>query len=208
MRLVLVHGWALGPGAWDALARRLPAPQVRVDLGYFGAPDIPVLRGGDVLVGHSAGLFWGLRAFSGWAGVVALNSFARFPLGSEGRGCAPPGELRAMRRALERNPKACADAFRARFGIAPAPGEAQKEPLMEGLDLLRDFDATPYAGGRPWLVLGTANDPLAPTAETRRLADIFDGALALHETGGHGLPWTAPEFCTEQITAFLRAHDF
>ena len=208
MRLVFIHGWALGPEIWDALAPLLPAPQIRVDLGFFGAPAIPALQNGDILVGHSAGLLWGLRQRGDWAGVVAINSFARFCLNSTGEGCVPPAALRGMRQALERDAKTTAESFRATHGLAPAAGKAQKERLMDGLDLLRDFDATPFAGGRATLVLGAENDALAPPAASRRLVEISGGTLALHEAGGHGLPWTAPKFCAEKIAAFLRAHDF
>ncbi len=208
MRLVFVHGWALGPETWDALAPLLPAPQIRVDLGFFGAPDIPALQGGDILVGHSSGLLWGLRQRGDWAGVVAINSFARFCHDSSGEGCVQPAALRAMRQALERDAQACADSFRATLGLAPAAGKAQQERLMDGLDLLRDFDATPLAGGRPTLALGAKNDALAPPAAAQRLAEISGGTLALHKTGGHGLPWTAPKFCAEKIATFLRAHEF
>ncbi len=208
MRLVFIHGWALGPEIWEALAPLLPAPQIPVDLGFFGAPDIPSLQAGDILVGHSAGLLWGLRQRGDWAGVVAINAFARFCLDSSGEGCVPPAALRAMRQALERDAQASADNFRATLGLAPAAGKAQKDRLMDGLDLLRDFDATPLAGGAPTLVLGAEDDALAPPAASRRLAAISGGTLALHEAGGHGLPWAAPEFCAERINAFLRAHDF
>ena len=208
MRLVFIHGWALGPEIWDALAPLLPARQIRVDLGFFGQPDIPALQNGDILVSHSAGLLWGLRQRGDWAGVVAINSFARFRLDSSGEGCVAPAALRAMRQALERDAQACADNFRATHGSAPAAGKAQKQRLMDGLDLLRDFDATPLARGRPTLVLGAQDDALAPPAASRRLAEISGGTLALHEAGGHGLPWASPEFCAERINAFLRAHDF
>jgi pimeloyl-ACP methyl ester carboxylesterase len=79
---------------------------------------------------------------------------------------------------------------------------------MDGLDLLRDFDATPYAGGRPWLVLGAGDDPLVPIAATRDLAALSGGPMTLLRQGGHGLPWTAPQACAEAIAAFLHAHDF
>ena len=140
MRLVFVHGWALGPEIWDFLAPLLnDVPQARVDLGYFGAPHLPALRTGDILVGHSAGLLWGLRQKRDWAGVVAVNSFARFCLDPQGRGCVKPAALRAMRQSLERDPQGCADTFRRSLGIAPAARAAQKERLMEGLDLLAGF---------------------------------------------------------------------
>jgi pimeloyl-[acyl-carrier protein] methyl ester esterase len=209
VRLVFVHGWALGPEIWDALAPLLGEyAQACVDLGYFGAADIPALQASDILVSHSAGLLWGLRQKRDWAGVVAINSFARFCLDAQGRGCVRPAALRAMRLSLERDPQDCADAFRRSFGIAPARGAAQKERLMEGLDLLGGFDATSLLGGRPWLVLGAEDDFLAPLTAARDLAAQSGGALALTATGGHGLPWTAPEFCAGQIKVFLRAHEF
>jgi pimeloyl-[acyl-carrier protein] methyl ester esterase len=209
VRLVFVHGWALGPEIWDALASRLSEyAQTRVNLGYFGAADIPALQTGDILVGHSAGLLWGLRQKHDWAGVVSINSFARFCLDAQGRGCVRPAALRAMRLTLERDPRDCADTFRRSLGIAPARGAAQKERLMEGLDLLDGFDATSVLGGRPWLVLAAEDDFLAPPAAARDLAARSGGALALSATGGHGLPWTAPEFCAARIGEFLRAHEF
>lgn len=212
MRLVFVHGWALGPGIWDGLASILPnVSQARVDLGFFGAPAIPPLQSGDILIGHSLGLswglLWGLAQNFDWAGIVAVNAFDRFTQDGEGRGCVKPGALRAMRQALARDPQACADEFRRTIGLAPAQGQAQKERLMDRLDLLRDFDARPLTGARPWLVLGAADDPLVPPAVTRDLAALSGGAIKLFEQGGHGLPWTAPEACAEAISDFLRTHD-
>ena len=60
MRLVFVHGWALAPEIWDLLAPKLPFPQTRVNLGFFGPPASLEVFPGDILVGHSAGLLWGL----------------------------------------------------------------------------------------------------------------------------------------------------
>jgi pimeloyl-ACP methyl ester carboxylesterase len=149
-----------------------------------------------------------LRQKRDWAGVVAINAFARFCLDAEGRGCVRPAALRAMRQSLERDPQDCADTFRRSLGIAPARAAAQKERLMEGLDLLGGFDATTFAGGRPWLVLGAQDDFLAPAAASCDLAAQSGGALAVNEAGGHGLPWTAPDFCARRIKEFLRAHEF
>ncbi|WP_374545942.1 alpha/beta fold hydrolase [Rhodoblastus sp.] len=208
MRLIFVHGWALEPDIWDALAPRLACfAQMRVDLGFFGAPDLPDLRDGDILVGHSMGLLWGLSQHADWAGIVAINAFARFTLDDAGHGCVKPASLRAMRQALERDPQACANAFRASLGLAPARGRAQKERLMTGLDLLRDGQVAALPEGAALLALGAEDDSLAPPAATRDLAALTGGALALNATGGHGLPWTAPDFCAEQILAFLKAHD-
>ena len=89
-----------------------------------------------------------------WAGVVAINSFARFCLDPQGHGCVEPAALRAMRGSLKRDPQGCADAFRHSLGIAPAARAAQKERLMEGTraasgfrcDALRGRDVMARAG--------------------------------------------------------------
>ncbi len=207
MRLVFVHGWALGPEIWDFVAPRLDAfEQTRANLGYFGVADIPDVRTGDVLVAHSAGLAWGFHARKNWAAIVAINAFSRFTLDESGRGCVKPAALRAMRKALARDPQDCVETFRSSIGAPPPPGPAQVGVLAQGLDLLRDFDAAPLSGTCPWLVLGADNDALAPASETRELAARMQGKLAPHASGGHGLPWTAPAFCAARIAEYLRSH--
>jgi pimeloyl-[acyl-carrier protein] methyl ester esterase len=207
VRLVFVHGWALGPEIWDLLAPKLPFSQARVNLGFFGPAAVPAFFPGDILVGHSAGLLWGLRQSRNWAGVVALNSFSRFTLDDSGRGCVKPTALRAMQKNLARDAQICVNTFRASIGAGPAAGPAQRAPLAEGLELLRDFDMASSSGAKPWLVVGAADDPLVPAAETKNLAAVSGGKLALGASGGHGLPWTAPEYCAERILEFLRADE-
>jgi pimeloyl-[acyl-carrier protein] methyl ester esterase len=209
VRLVFVHGWALGPEIWESLSPRLgDFTQARIDLGYFGAPRLPAPRPGDVLVGHSAGFLWGLRHRKDWAGAVAINSFSRFCLDPGGRGCVRPADLRAMRTSLARDADQCVRNFRGSIGAPPPPGPAHAAALAEGLELLGGFDAAPHLTGRPFLVLTARDDVLAPPAEAENLARAAVAPLALSDRGGHGLPWTAPEFCAEKIEAFLHAHEF
>ena len=199
-----MHGWAFAPNVWDALAALLPEfAQARADLGFFGPPALPDPAPGDILVGHSAGLLWGLRARRNWAGVVAINSFSRFTLDAQGRGCVRPAAIRTMQRELAQDAQACVEKFRASHGAPTAPGAARAEALVEGLALLRDFDAAPLLGAAPMLILGAEDDALAPPAAARDLAALSGGRLALAEKGGHGLPWTAPEFCARKIRDFL-----
>ena len=190
------------------LAPRFGAPWFCVDPGYFGPPRRPVSLPGDILVGHSAGLSWGLKHRRDWAGVVAINAFDRFTLDDEGRGCVKPAALRAMRQALTRDAEACVAQFRASIGAPPAVPEAQPQALAEGLDLLRDFDAQGFSAQKPWLVLAAQDDALAAPSASRRLAERSGGKLVLRASGGHGLPWTAPDFCADEILDFLRAHEF
>jgi pimeloyl-[acyl-carrier protein] methyl ester esterase len=197
----------LGPEIWDLLVPKLPFPQARVNLGFFGPPASPEIFPGDILVGYSAGLLWGLRQSRDWAGVVALNSFSRFTLDDSGRGCVKPAALRAMQKSLARDAQICVNTFRASIGLGPVASPAQRAPLAEGLELLRDFDVASSIGAKPWLVIGAADDPLVPPGETKALAAASGGKLALGASGGHGLPWAAPEFCADWILEFLRAHE-
>jgi pimeloyl-[acyl-carrier protein] methyl ester esterase len=208
VRLIFVHGWALGPESWDLLAPLLEDyAQVRIDLGFFGAPRPPDHAPGDILVGHSAGLLWGLEQRRDWAGVVAINSFSRFGLDAQGRGCVKPSALRAMQKSLLRDANACVKTFRASIGAPAAEVPARTEALAVGLESLRVFDAAGYFCAKT-LVLAAADDHLAPCGETETLARISGGQLALKASGGHGLPWTAPDFCAEQIKDFCRSHAF
>lgn len=203
MRLVFVHGWGLAPEMWDALAQLLPLPQIRVDLGFFGDVLAPEFCAGDVLIGHSLGFLWGAHNFADWGGAVAINGFGRF-LRSGDQGCIAAGELRALRLALSRDPDAAVTKFRDRLGLAAAQKPAQKARLMAGLDFLRDVSLdAPLAA--PQLTLAARDDVLVPETESARLG----GAATLwREHGGHGLPWTAPEFCARAILTFLDArHD-
>jgi len=84
--------------------------------------------------------------------------------------------------------------------------------LADGLNLLRDFDAATDLDGSPGvlpsLVLASENDPLVPPAAAEDLAEILGGKLVLHQGGGHGLPWAAPEWCAAQISGFLTQNGF
>jgi pimeloyl-[acyl-carrier protein] methyl ester esterase len=209
VRLVFVHGWALGPEIWDFVGPRLAKfEQARVDLGYFGETRLPAPLPGDILVGHSAGFLWGLRQRPDWAGAVAINSFSRFCLDAQGRGCVAAAPLRRMRTDLARDADQCVKDFRASIGAPPPPGLARLATLADGLALLAGFDAAPLPGDRPVLVLAARDDVLAPPREAENLARAAGGTLALSDEGGHGLPWTDPKFCAEKIEAFLHAHAF
>jgi pimeloyl-[acyl-carrier protein] methyl ester esterase len=149
-----------------------------------------------------------MRQRPNWSGVVAINSFSRFCLDAEGRGCVRPAELRAMRTSLARDPDQCVKNFRASIAAPLAPGPAHAAELAEGLALLAAFDAAPHLRNKPFLVLAAQDDVLAPRGEAENLARAAGGTLALSDKGGHGLPWTAPDFCAEKIEAFLHSHEF
>ncbi len=78
--------------------------------------------------------------------------------------------------------------------------------LRDGLDELRDGDATGTLSSlqASGLVLASRNDPLVPVAATEALASASSATLAWHETGGHILPLSDPEWCAEQIKNYVK----
>jgi pimeloyl-[acyl-carrier protein] methyl ester esterase len=153
-------------------------------------------------IGESGG-----RAFVvGWSagGMAALEAAARFPeevagvalLGSTARFCsgegyphgAPAGALRAMRRALVRNPGAVLDDF---FRRASHPGEISEEALARKTGKALDFGAALLSGGLGYL----ERTDLRPL-----LKSIRQPALVIHGREDGIIPWGAGEYLSRELS--------
>lgn len=201
MRLVLAHGWAFGPALWEPVLRLLPAFRAeRADLGFFGPRRTALADGAPPLVvAHSLGLAWALANIPRpWAGLVAVNAFARFTRGNDFPNGVPGRVLRRMQERFAQEPGTVVRDFRARCG-APGPLEADETGRMDAaalgaaLDWLARCDERPALAGLacPLLALAGAADPIVPEAMSR---DSFAGrALTLVEDGGHLLPLSHAE---------------
>lgn len=216
MRLVLIPGWGFGPGVWDDLCTALPGVDcLRLDFGFFAQPsgqicaqaveDFSPTRG-DILIGHSLGLMWGLCICTGWRGFVAINGFARFAARGEnsaGEGaCAPLATLKAMKLGLRRNPeKVVADFYRALGYDGPVPEGADAARLSTGLDLLINGDL--MHTGLPGLILAGRTDPLVPVAASEHLSACAAHAPLAWADGGHLLPLTHAAWCAQHIHKWM-----
>ena len=205
MRLVFVAWLGAGAGNLGFFGALLNDVRRRASISAFSAlPDLPALRTGDILVGHSAGCSGACaRNATGRASSPSIPSRAsvsirRGAAASSPPRCAPCASRSSATRKAAPMPSA------ARSGSRPPPGAAQKERLMEGTRSVAGFRCDALRGAPPWLVLGAQDDFLAPAAAARDLARISGAALALHAHGGHGLPWTAPAFCASHIRDFVR----
>jgi len=200
--LVLLHGWGFAPDFWDTLAAQFPAllpdcDAVRLDMGFFGPRRLDLPDGPLVGVGHSLGFARLLHDFPGrFQALVSLGGFTRFPVA--------PGPVRAMRRGLARDANAVLTGFHALCGVPghPLPEEPHAERLIQGLDMLLqwDLDAALDALETPLLALAAADDAVV-SVEYARLR--FAGRLTELSGGGHAFPITRAGECAAHIARFL-----
>lgn len=203
--LVFLHGWALDPALWDALAARLGEYRKIVwDFGYFGEAGMPPVPEGApvVAVAHSFGALWLLheRPFA-FDGLVAVNGFPRFT----GPGGTPRRVVERMLQRFDEEPEAVLKNFRERCGLdGTLPGLPRIGPLRAGLVGLCYWDeGTALHEAGPVLALGGEADPIAPASLLR---ESFSEPR-LHPAGGHLLPLTEPGWCAAGIRAFLARWD-
>ncbi len=213
MELVFIHGWGFDAGFWDRLAPLLPGPQRHIDLGFLGHPagdPAQLSPGRQILVGHSLGFVYGITARQDWAGWIAINSFPRFVATESLPGCVSASALRELRINFHRNPAATLARFRELIGAEPPPAGIEPTSMRQGLDVSRDcdIDATLSSIPAPGLVLASVNDPLVPVATSAALGRAARRAdLRWHDTGGHNLPLTEPQWCATAIAEYLRVLD-
>lgn len=204
MRLVLIHGWGFGPAVWDDLCAALPgADCLRLDLGFFAQPvDGFSPQTGDMLVGHSLGLMGGLTQYSGWAGFISINGFARFASRHNEDACAPMAALKAMKLGLRRDPaKVVQNFYKAIDFTGDLPGAPNAARLSTGLDLLCDGELKAIT--LPGLILAGRADPLVPMAASKRLAQLTPQAECVWAEGGHLLPLSHAAWCAQHIHTWM-----
>lgn len=194
--LLLLHGWGFDARIWDALATALPDfPIVRWDRGYFGEKAESAIEPPFAAIGHSLGAMLLADLLPHDIPLVAINGFDRF----SGDGAVAPRVVERMRARFAEDPAAVLAEFRARCGAPPAPEDIDEGRLADDLALLGSRHVT----SRPnrILVLQGDADPILPGSLR---ASVFPGAeRATHEEGGHLLPVSHPQWCAEQIEAFL-----
>lgn len=221
MHLIFVHGWAFHFGIWrDVIASLdLDADISCVDLVFFSnstqASDvfsnlnIKILKADQanecptedvIAIGHSLGVLWLLKHIpQNLHGFISISGFDRFVPHVNER------VLMAMDRGLERNPARQLSQFWTSCGLEnydrPSPEDITH--LKTGLCWLRTWDAQ-YERQKldvPQLVLAAKNDHIVSGAMS---CDIWgERRLTWHDTGGHALPLTAPEWVAKHITDFL-----
>lgn len=207
MKLLFVHGWGFDSRIWD---------KVRGHLGEFGhecidfgfTKDMPqredLPNKPYIAVGHSMGVMWALKHRSShMKGLVSIGGFDCFYRH------VPPEILDGFRQRFTADPAAHMKRFWAQGleeDLCPID-RLNLERLSEGMNWLATWDAREdaqsFAG--PILAIALRHDKIVPPAMSEAVwKNIPDAKLVWHETGGHFLPSTEPEYCAEKIRGFAR----
>ena len=203
--LLCVHGWGFGAGFWDSLLERLPDLDAeRIDLGFYGEPFRPAVNR-PLVVAHSMGLAWALANIARpWAGVLAVNAFARFTRAQHFIEGVPPRMIERMQSRFAAEPRTVTAEFLGRCGIdSPDTSAIAPEPLGESLAWLGKCDERTSLRmlSCPRLALAGMNDPIVPPAMS--VASFPADELILAEGGGHLLPLTHPDWGAANLRLLL-----
>lgn len=203
-RILLVHGWGFDPGFWEPVMARLPDFQVDcVNMGFRGPAHVPQSRR-PLVVAHSMGFAWALANIPRpWAGVVAINAFARFTRAPDFVEGVAPRLIERMATRFQTEPVAVATEFLSRCGVeSPVVADLDPLPLGQALEWLARCDRRAVMAGLdcPLLALSGTRDPIVP--ETMSRAAFASRELVLVEGAGHLLPQTHAEWVASQLRIF------
>ncbi|MBF0097901.1 MAG: alpha/beta hydrolase [Magnetococcales bacterium] len=218
--LLLVHGWGLGAGVWQAVRRHLPGYTcLTPDLGFFAPPrELQLPEGRPIwAVGHSLGLLWLLQQLpqAPWRArcraLLGITAFSRFVRGDDFPEGVAPRLLQRMQQRLPIDPQAVLRDFARQGGseLAVPVHIADTAPLLQGLEWLATWDGRESL--RQWqgtvANLAACDDQIVPQALSRRC--FTPEQCQWLPQGGHLLPVTQPLACARFIQHFLPAgpHD-
>jgi pimeloyl-[acyl-carrier protein] methyl ester esterase len=204
MTVLFVHGWGFDADFWQPVAERLPDFRPRsLDLGFFGEPEAPSVER-PLVVAHSMGLAWALaRVPRPWAGVVAVNGFARFtrcPSFIEG---VAPRLVERMLNRFDAEPELVLRDFLSRCGVAaPTLDGFHHDRLRAALAWLADCDERATLDMLPCPLLALSGTRDVVVSEPMSRAAFLNRDLVLAEGAGHTLPLSHPDWVASQIRHF------
>lgn len=224
MQLIFAHGWGFGPDIWREVVEKLDVemPVSCLDFGFVSLPEtvrhdfnqkgIAILSPSAlfnscshssqsyITIGHSLGVLWLLKHWHdkcrGFVSICGFDCFVPY---------IHPRVLMAMRRGLKKDPQRQLEQFWTTCAV-----DAQKftytpnvDSLDRGLFWLQDWNAQEQklSLNCPKLVLAAQNDQIVAKDMTEMIWGV-EGVI-WHQTAGHVLPLTAPDWLTLHIRLFL-----
>jgi len=207
MRLHFIHGWGFDRSIWKAVCAVLPAHKASfADRSYFGGAGGDVPQVPSLWIAHSFGTMLALRNMSEHCrGMVAINGFDRFCAGDGVAGVSPRIVERMIAR-FDAAPQQVLSDFRRRCGEENLPDHLDVPRLKQDLLALRDMDCRKHAAAMkvPVLSLQSGADPVLPEEmRSTTLHSIQSVRHLQHNAAGHLLPLEQPNWCAQQISAFV-----
>ena len=196
--LVFVHGWGSGPFVWKEI---LPDFQDHdchiVNLGFLGEEDINIPDEPFIGIGHSLGGLWLLKHYpnqmTGFISIASFNCFYQY---------MAQHILSKMQKNIIKNTSAQVKDFWKHAGMQQPKDLMSLKPLklLEGLKNLSQWE-TSIPSDLSIKVLASHNDHIVPEKMTKDIWKNYD--INWIDTGGHMLPITQSEWCSQHIKEFI-----
>lgn len=203
VRWLFVHGWGWDHHFWSPLLENLDEKTRQkstiLNLGFVGEEHTVIQDDETILcIGHSLGFLWLLMQDRIFDGYVSLCGFTHFMQGGN--------ELRYMEQNLKRDPERAVKEFYQLCGSSKdAPDLLNAARLLDGLDWLKRWDGRTrtkelLAKNIPIVAVASRTDIIIPAAHSEDcFASLPLAERRWHEEGGHLLPVTHIDFCTEAL---------
>lgn len=209
MNIFLVHGWGCHSGVWRKLTPLLGDHEIHlIDLGFVrgGPKGSSELLPDSLCIGHSFGVMWllkhGPRPVKGLVSVGGFDCLHKHV----------PGEvLAAMRKGMLNDPQTQMNAFWDELGLKgedrPSLEDIDGGGLRAGLDWIARWDTGEELKslGAPVMALAARNDLIVREEATQSIWGNGVAELHWHDTAGHMMQLTEPEWCAKHIKAFIDA---
>ena len=217
MKMILVHGWALGPWIWHGLVQRLCALMEdsdltieRVDLGFFGDTGPPAAGHYDLAIGHSFGLLWLLQDRQLTCDrIISINGFTRFSADTDFPCGWPQRVLQRMRKQLAIDRQVVLADFANKAGIEDEFRQQQASAVPDVARLDWALEALINRDGReqwdqfpgPRRAIAATKDEIVTAEHTNQC--FADSDIQWLKSGCHCLPLKFPEICAALVRELI-----
>lgn len=210
MKIVLVHGWGCHSGVWEKLLPSFNGHEVHcIDLGFVregprGSSELPEDA---VCIGHSFGAMWllkhGPRPMKGFVSIGGFDCLHKY---------VPAEVLAAMREGMLNDPHKQIAHFWDEIGLhegRPSVDHVDGGGLRAGLEWISLWDTGEELKslGAPVLALAARNDRIVRKDASEAMWGNGVAELHWHDTAGHMMQLTEPEWCAAHILKFIDALD-
>ena len=199
MNIVFVHGWGSGEFVWKDILPNFEEDYhcTCLNLGFLGEENLILPEGKFIGIGHSLGGLWLLKhhpeKMLGFISIASFNCFYKY---------IPEQIITSMQRNIVKDTTNQITEFWHHAGLDQSGGFKNLRPtkLLEGLGWLSKWQAD-IPENLPTKVLASRDDKIVPARMSQKNWKNHD--IEWIDEGGHMLPLTQSEWCTQHIKSFI-----